>query len=88
MMSGTTPSCSSARQVPQRPVPHITSSAIMQHAVAVADLAHGAGIARRRRHRAAGRADHRLEDEGGDVLGADTQDLLLQLVGAGARDIV
>ena len=38
--SGTTPSCSHACSVPVRPMPHITSSRISRHAVAIADLAH------------------------------------------------
>src|SRR5262249_991132 len=53
-----------------------------QDVVAVADLADGLEIAGRRRHRAQGRADHRLGDEGSHVLGALAADLALKLGGA------
>ena len=52
-----------------------------QHAVAVADLAHALEIARHRRDRAQGGADHRLGDEGDDVVAAELLDLGLELVG-------
>ena len=45
----------------------------------VADLAHGAEIAFRRRHAPGGRADHRLGDEGGHRVGAKPLELGLQL---------
>ena len=52
-----------------------------QHAVLVADLADAAEIALGRRHRAQGRADHRLGDEGHDRVLAQFEDFGLQLVG-------
>ena len=51
-----------------------------QHAVAVADLADALEIARDRRHRAGGGADHRLGDEGHDGVGAELEDLRLELL--------
>ena len=50
-----------------------------QRAVPVADLAHGAEIAFRRRHASGGRADHRLGDEGRDRVGAEPLEFGLQL---------
>ena len=48
-----------------------------QHAVPATDLRHRVEVAVRRRQDAA-RADHGLEDEGGDVLGAEPLDLRLE----------
>ena len=51
-----------------------------QDAVAVADLADPLEIARRRRHRAGGCAHHSFGDEGRDRVGAEFEDLVLELV--------
>ena len=51
-----------------------------QHTVAVADLADAPEIAGHRRHRAKRRADHRLGNEGDDLIGAEFEDLVLQLL--------
>ena len=53
-----------------------------QHAVAIADLADALEVAGNRRHRAHGRADHRLDDESGDGLRPQLDDHRLEL----ARD--
>ena len=51
-----------------------------EHAVAVANLADAPEIARNGGHRAQGRADHRLGDESHHRVGAEGQDLVLQLL--------
>ena len=82
-MSGSTPSVSNARHVPQRPgaAHHLVGD--HQHAVFVANLAHPLGIAGRRRDAAAGGAHHRFEDEGRDLVGPDLQDFIFKFLGAG-----
>ena len=59
-----------------------------QHAVAVAHVTNHPCVPRRSWDRTAGRADHRLEDEAGDVVGTETDDLAFELVGARGRDVV
>ena len=65
MRSGTTPQWSTANHSPVRPKPDITSSAIMQDAVLVAQRAHALQVAVRRNQDAVGAGD-RLEDEAGN----------------------
>ena len=55
-----------------------------QDAVAVADRADALEIAGDRRHRAGGRADHGLGDEGDDPIAAELEDLVLERL-RGAR---
>ena len=58
-----------------------------QHAVAVADRADPLEVVGDRRHRARGRADHRLGHEGDDLIGPEFEDLVLERL-CGARRII
>lgn len=55
---------------PERSAPSAAAHHLIgdqQDAVAVTNIAHAPGLARRRRHDAAGRADDRLEDKSGNI---------------------
>ena len=58
-----------------------------QHPGTVANLADALGVAGRRRYRATGGADHGLENKRGDVLGAQSLDLVLKFLGAVFADV-
>ena len=72
------PSCSQACSVPVRPMPHITSSRISSTPWRSQMSRMRLKIVGHRRHRAGGRADHGLGDEGHHGVRAELEDLVLQ----------
>ena len=83
--SGAMPSCSQACSVPVRPMPHITSSRMSRMPWRSQISRTRLEVAGHRRDRAQGRADHRLGDEGDDVVAAELFDLGFELVGEARR---